>query len=95
MYLLAPPVFAAVVYSLLFAIGNSRASSSSMEWLPGALGFLSLGVFIGCLIGFILLLNRRYATSTVVLLTFGYVIGQGVIVVAMFFGACVFMLSHA
>lgn len=62
-----------------------------MNWLPGVLSLLSLAVFILCLIRFILILNRRYAPSTVVLLTFGYVIGQGVIAFAMFFGACVMM----
>ena len=90
--LLAPQLMAAVSTGLTFAIGNSLATSSVMNWLPGVLSLLSLAVFILCLIRFILILNRRYSTSTVVLLTFGYVIGQGVISFAMFFGACLLMM---
>ncbi len=90
--LLAPQLMAAVSTALTFSLGNSLATSSAMNWLPGVLSLLSLAVFILCLIRFILILNRRYSTSTVVLLTFGYVIGQGVISFAMFFGACLLMM---
>jgi len=90
--LLAPTLMAAVSTGLTFALGNSLRSSSVMNWLPGVLSFLSLAVSIVCLIRFILILSRRYATSTVVLLTFGYIIGQGVIAFALFFGACLLVM---
>lgn len=90
--LLAPTLMAAVSTGLTFALGNSLRSSSVMDWLPGVLSFLSLAVSIVCLIRFILILSRRYATSTVVLLTFGYIIGQGVVAFALFFGACLLVM---
>jgi hypothetical protein len=90
--MLAPPLSTALSSSLLLALGNARAISPVLNWLPAALGLLSLAVFIVCLIRFILLIHRRYATSTVVLLAFGYVIGQGVVSFAILFGSCVLLM---
>lgn len=90
-YLLAPPLLMAASTLITFGIGNSQASSSVMTWLPVTLGLLTLATFMFCLVGFVLLINRRYSTGTVLLLSFGYVIGQGVVSFAMFFGACLMM----
>ena len=95
--LLAPSLMAAVTTaSFLLSIRSLRnqvSGSSALEWLPSILGLLTFAVSILCLVRFILILNRRYSTSTVVLLTFGYVIGHGVIAFAIFFGACFLMMS--
>lgn len=99
--LLGPTLMAAVTTaSFLLSFRNLRnqvsgqvSGSSALEWLPSILNLLTLAVFIVCLIRFILILNRRYSTSTVVLLTFGYVIGHGVVGFAILFGACFLMMS--
>lgn len=99
--LLAPTLMAAVTTasfllsfrSLRNQVSGQVSGSSALEWLPSILNLLTLAVSILCLIRFILILNRRYSTSTVVLLTFGYVIGHGVIAFAIFFGACFLMMS--
>lgn len=91
--LLAPTLMSAVSITLTISLGNSQANHPVLSWLPGTLSLVTLAVFILCLIGFILILNRRYSTSTVVLLTFGYVIGHGVVGFAILFGACFLMMS--
>lgn len=91
--LLAPTLMAAVAIALMIKIGNAAPASSALSWVPVVLGLLSLAVFIIGLIRFILIINRRYSTSTVVLLTFGYVIGHGVIAFAILFGACFLAMS--
>ena len=91
-YLLAPLICMAISTLVTFQIGNSRVFSTFTNWLPAVLGLLTLMVFIVCLIGFIMMLNRRFATTTVVLLSCGYVIGHGVISFTMFFGTCLFLM---
>lgn len=91
--LMGPTLMTAVAIALMVMIGNASPASSVLSWVPGALSLVSLAVFVLCLIGFILILNRRYSTSTVVMLTFGYVIGHGVVGFAILFGACFLMMS--
>jgi len=86
--LLAPTLMAAVTTALTLALGNSQSTYSVVRSLPGVFSLLSLAVFIICLIRFILMMNRRYSTSTVVLLTFGFVIGHGVVALGLAIGAC-------
>lgn len=85
------PLGSVIVWVLLILLLSNWGGHSdpvATSWVNGLLGFLVLGVSLASLIGFILLLSRRYTTRTVVLLTFGYLIGYLVVVPGLAVGAC-------
>jgi len=98
--LLLPPLMAgplmmmALMTAFASALGNSRPPAPYMKWWPGImgiLGFVTLVVFIVCLIRFIMLMNRRYSAPTVGLLSLGYVLGQIMVSFSICYGGCLIL----
>lgn len=91
------PLGAVIVWVLLIVLlsnSGSRFGPEATRAINGGLGFLVSAVSLASLIGFILLLSKRYTTRNVVLMTFGYLIGYLVVVPGLAVGAC-FLIAAA
>ncbi len=88
--LLGPLVAVIVRVLLLVLLSNptSRLDPVAARGINTVVGFLVIAASLASLVGFIVLLSRRYTTRNVVLMTFGYLIGQVVVILGLAVGAC-------
>jgi hypothetical protein len=83
--LVTPPVATAILNLIVGAVYGNGAGELILVAVPWVVLFL----IIGCLVGFIELVGRRYRGRSLVFLSAFYFIGQIVVSLASWFGSCV------
>jgi len=87
--LVLPPLLVLVINLIIGLIGSKK------DYGLGFLVALPVGLFIliACQAPFANLLRRRYRGSSLVLVSFGYFIGELVICLAVWFGSCLIFMN--
>lgn len=93
--LLVPPVVVGGGWILAAVISPhlGKILPRSLSWMWSLVVLAGLAICLMVFIDFIRLMDKRYSGTSLALLIIGYLIGEAVVCLAVFFGACLYSFN--